>query len=193
MFTLGPMRGAHNAAMTMGYLWEGYPLPGPPSLREGTGLLPSGRGLGKPDFPISQPLLGAAGAPPGRGAVRQAHHRWGNPVSPYFHVRPHARGAQRQNENIIVLGRAQPSQTLPAGGLFPGRAQPSQTLPHAGYFHLSGGDSTTYCTNERKKQRRSTAARCSQTFPRGVLGCRVFGGATSRPHIPHPPTCSTAT
>ena len=26
------IRGAHNAAMTMGYLWEGRPLPGPPPL-----------------------------------------------------------------------------------------------------------------------------------------------------------------
>jgi len=59
MFTSGPMRGAHNAAMTMGYLWEGRPLPGPPPLGEGTGRLPAGR-----------------------GAVRQAHRRWGNPVSP---------------------------------------------------------------------------------------------------------------
>ena len=29
--------------------------------------LPPGRGLGKPGFPISQPVVGAAGAPPGRG------------------------------------------------------------------------------------------------------------------------------
>gem|GEM_PF-1973338 len=57
----------HNAAMTMGYLWEGRPLPGPPPLGEGTGRLPAGRGLGKPGCPIPQPLVGAAGAPPGRG------------------------------------------------------------------------------------------------------------------------------
>ncbi len=50
--------------------------------------------MGKPGFPIPQSLLGAAGAPTGRGAVRQAHRRWGNPVSPYVHLRPHARGAQ---------------------------------------------------------------------------------------------------
>ena len=43
----------HTAAMTMGYLWEGRPLPGPPPLGEGTGLLPAGRG------------------------------GWGNPVSPF--------------------------------------------------------------------------------------------------------------
>ncbi len=44
------------------------------------------RGVGKPGFPMSQLLLEAAGAPTGRGAVRQAHRRWGNPVSPYFHI-----------------------------------------------------------------------------------------------------------
>ncbi len=32
-----------------------------------------------------------------------------------FTLDGHAHGAQRQNENIIVLGRAQPSQTLPVG------------------------------------------------------------------------------
>ncbi len=36
-------------------------------LGEGTGRLPAGRGLGKPGFPMSQPLLGAAGAPTGLG------------------------------------------------------------------------------------------------------------------------------
>ncbi len=62
------MRGAHNAAMTMGHLWEGRLLPGPPSLGEETGRLPAGRGMGKPGFPMSQPLVGAAGASPtGRG------------------------------------------------------------------------------------------------------------------------------
>jgi len=46
---------AHNAAMTMGRLWEGRPLPGPPPLGEGTGLLPAGRGMGKPGFPVFSP------------------------------------------------------------------------------------------------------------------------------------------
>gem|GEM_PF-2015911 len=50
-----PMRGAHNAAMNMGYLWEGRPLPGPPPLGEGTGRLPAGRGMGKPGFPVFSP------------------------------------------------------------------------------------------------------------------------------------------
>ncbi len=36
------MRMAHNAAMNMGYLWEGRSLPGPPPLGEGTGLFPQG-------------------------------------------------------------------------------------------------------------------------------------------------------
>ncbi|GEM_PF-3655334 len=30
---------------------------------------------------------GGLAAPTGRGAVRQAHRRWGNPVAPYFHIR----------------------------------------------------------------------------------------------------------
>ncbi len=61
------MRMADNAAMNMGYLWEGRPLPGPPPLGEGTGRLPAGRGLGKPGFPMSQLLLEAAGIPHSEG------------------------------------------------------------------------------------------------------------------------------
>ncbi len=96
--------------------WEGCTLP-TLSQKEGCGetrlpqlvpgraapfqLVPRGRGVGKPGFPISQPLLGAAGAPTGRGAVRQAHRRWGNPVSPYVHLsHPCGCAAQRQNENM---------------------------------------------------------------------------------------------
>jgi|GEM_PF-1631330 len=45
--------------------------------------LPSGRGVGNPGFPVAQPRLGAAGASTGRGAVRQAHRKWGTPVSPW--------------------------------------------------------------------------------------------------------------
>ena len=69
------MRMAHNAAMNMGRLWEGRPLPGPSPLGEGTGLLPAGRGLGKPGFPMSQPLVGAPGAPhrQGDGETRFPH------------------------------------------------------------------------------------------------------------------------
>ncbi len=55
--------------------------------------LPSRRGLGKPGFPISQPLVGAAGAPTGRAM--------GKPGFPYFHLsHPCGCAAQRQNENI---------------------------------------------------------------------------------------------
>jgi len=49
------MRMAHNAAMNIGRLREGRPLPGPPPLGEGTGRLPAGRGLGNPGFPICSP------------------------------------------------------------------------------------------------------------------------------------------
>ena len=107
------------------------PLPDPPPLGEGTGLLPSGRGLGNPGFPVSQPVLGAAGAPSGRGLGKP-----GFPMSQplvgaagpppagagetrfprMFPSDGHAHGAQRQNENSIVLGRAQPSHTLPRAG-----------------------------------------------------------------------------
>jgi len=79
--------------------------------------LPSGRGLGKPGFPMSQPLLGAAGAPTGRGAVRQAHRRWGNPVSLYVHL-SHPRGcaAQRHDENRFFLGGLCPPKPSRQGG-----------------------------------------------------------------------------
>ncbi len=56
-----PIRGAHNAAMTMGRLREGRPLPGPPPLGEGTGRLPAGRGSGKPGFPVFSPQAPCAG------------------------------------------------------------------------------------------------------------------------------------
>ncbi len=49
--------------------------------RQGCGSTGSPQ-VGKPGFPSSHPRLGAAGAPTGRGAVRQAHRRWGNPGSP---------------------------------------------------------------------------------------------------------------
>jgi len=81
----------HNDKMNMRFSWEGYALPNPPCWRVvswegcalpnppgGEGCRPTGRGMGKPGFPISQPLLGAAGAPQAGG--------WENPVSPYVHL-----------------------------------------------------------------------------------------------------------
>ncbi len=55
-----------------------------------------------------QPLLNLGAAPLSEATI--------------FTIDGHARGAQRPNENSIVLGRAAPSQTLPAGRLFSGRA-----------------------------------------------------------------------
>ncbi len=110
------MAAPHNDEMNMGFSWEGAearrrrastPKPSPPP----------GRGMGKPGFPMSQPRLGAAGVPTGGGAVRQAHRRWRNPVSPYVHIRPHARGAQRQHATV---GGLTPSLTLPRWGREPG-------------------------------------------------------------------------
>ncbi len=96
----------HNAGMKIIILGRAKP----------SQTLPAGRGMGKPGFPMSQPLVGAAGAPTGRGAVRQAHRRWGNPVSPYVHLRPHARGAQRRDEHGVSLGGPPPPWPSPAGG-----------------------------------------------------------------------------
>jgi len=42
-----------------------------------------GWGKGNPGFPFPQPPLATPGAPSGRGAVRQAHRRWGTPGSPF--------------------------------------------------------------------------------------------------------------
>jgi len=179
MFTSdGHAAAPHNAAMTMGRLWEGRPLPGPPPLGEGTGRLPAGRGsvrqahrrwgnlvspyfhlrhpcgcaaqrrddhgaslggppppwpspagggnrapprregfgstgspqVGKPGFPMSQPLLRAPGAPAGRGSVRQAHRRWGNPVSPYVHLsgRSSRVGSYSENNSSTGARRSEP-------------------------------------------------------------------------------------
>ena len=75
---------------------------------------PTGRGMGKPGFPI--PLRGGA---------------WGNPVSPhpspraYVHVsRLCGCAAHRRNEKEVVPGRAAPSQTLPRGGEWEDRVSP---------------------------------------------------------------------
>ncbi|GEM_PF-2985593 len=67
---------------------RGMGKPGCPVSRPlvGAAGAPTGRGMGKPGCPMSRPLVGAAGAPTGGGAVRQAHRRWGNRVSPYVHI-----------------------------------------------------------------------------------------------------------
>ncbi len=83
---------------------------------------PQAGGWGNRVSPVPNRWWERLAPPTGRGAVRQAHRRWGNRVSPYVHIRHHSWGAQRQNENNILV---------------PGRAAPSQTLPRAGYFHLS--------------------------------------------------------
>ena len=44
--------------------------------------LPAGRGHGETRFPHAPTAVGSGWRPTGRGAVRQAHRRWGNPVSP---------------------------------------------------------------------------------------------------------------
>ncbi len=86
IFTSGPMRGAHNAAMKITISWEGAALPNPPT-REG---------CGETRFPHSQPLVGAAGAP--QAGV------WGNPVSPYFHLRASSiRNAASRSGSFLVL------------------------------------------------------------------------------------------
>jgi len=73
-------------------------------------------GVGNPGLPVLHPRLGSPGAPLGRGAVRQAHHRWGNPGSPYVHLRPHARSAHRRDDHGVSLGGPPPPWPSPAGG-----------------------------------------------------------------------------
>jgi|GEM_PF-521714 len=87
----------------------------PRPLREGSGwqgaVLPRFlRGVvGNPVSPFPNRPWGRL-APPPAGA-------WGNPVSPCFHLRPHARGAQRQHATV---GGLTPSLTLPRWGREPG-------------------------------------------------------------------------
>jgi len=103
------VRIAHNAAMNMGRLREGRPLPGPPPLGEGTGRLPAGRGLGKPGFPICSP----------QSQPCRSHSFIRFPfVGPFPPVSQEAHS--RAGETRC---RAAPSPTLPAGGLVPGRGQ----------------------------------------------------------------------
>ena len=114
MFTSGPIREAHNAAMNMGRLSEGHPLPGPPPLGEGTGLLPTGRGWGNPVAPCPNRGWGRL-APPQAGG-------WGKAVAPYVHIRPHSRSAQRRDEHGASFGGPPPPWPPPLGegtGLLP--------------------------------------------------------------------------
>jgi len=102
------MRMGHNAAMTMGHLWEGRPLPGPPPLGEGTGRLPAGR-----------------------GAVRQAHRRWGNLVSPYVHLRHTLRIRLFVSHSLTHFPSAS-QKALSRAGETLWRAAPSLALPRWG-------------------------------------------------------------
>jgi len=66
--------------------------------RQGRGSTGSPQ-VGNPGFPFPQPPLGAPGTPSGRGAVRQAHRRWGTPGSPFpnrrwGHLAPPQAGAR---------------------------------------------------------------------------------------------------
>ena len=134
MFTSGPMRMAHNAAMNMGYLWEGRPLPGPPPLGEGTGLLPSGRGCGETRFPHTPTAVG--------GAWRPSRQGRGEPRVPYFHLsHPCGCAAQRHDEHGFFLGgrrgAAPPrlyAQTLRQGG---GWGNPVSPLPNRCWERLA--------------------------------------------------------
>ncbi len=131
----------------MGKLPSDETCRGAAALRLYAPTLPSGRGMGKPGFPVSQPLLGAAGAPTGRGTVRQAHHRWGNPVSPYVHLsRPCGYAAHRQDEHEFFLGGLRPPKPSPPAGCFLGGLRPPKPSPPAGYVHLS---SNWYNTPQR--------------------------------------------
>jgi len=71
---------------------------------------------GNPVSPCPNRCWERLAPPTGRGAVRQAHRRWGNPVSPYVHLRPHARSAQRRDDHGVSLGGPPPPWPSPAGG-----------------------------------------------------------------------------
>ncbi len=85
---------AHNAAMNMGRLREGRPLPGPPPLGEGTGRLPAGRGLGKPGFPVCSPQT----------VMRRAHNA--------------------RMKIVLFLGGRSPPKPSPLAGCFLGGLRP---------------------------------------------------------------------
>ncbi len=81
--------------------------------------------MGKPDFPIPQPLLGAASTPTGRGMGKP-----GFPVcSPQSSMRLR-RTTPEWNYLFIVLGRAKPSQTLPRRAMF--TSEVMRMAPNAG-------------------------------------------------------------
>jgi len=89
-----------------------------------------------------KPAGGGNRAPPRREGVGETR------FPHMFTSDGYAHGAQRQNENSIVLGRAPPSQTLSASRSFPGRASSSQTLPRASYVHLKTWESRTLAATE---------------------------------------------
>ncbi len=121
------------------------PLPASLQRGEAPGSLPPGGGMGKPGFPISQPLVGAAGAPlagvrfdrltaggkpgfpisqPLVGAAG-APHREGDGETWFPHIFTsdgHAHGAQRRDDHGVSLGERRPPKPSPRGGL-PGRGQ----------------------------------------------------------------------
>ncbi len=156
MFTLdGHAHGAHRRDEN-GVSLGGPPPPWPspagggnraPPRREGFGSTGSPQ-VGKPGFPVCSPqtvmrMAHNAGTkilycswegaalpnPPAREGI-------GETWFPRIFTSGPIRRAHNAGMKIIIPGRAQPSQTLPAGGLFPGRASPSTTLPRAGYVYL---------------------------------------------------------
>jgi len=96
----------HNDTMNMGFSWEGVEA----RRRRASTPKPSAReGDGETRFPHFPTAVGSGWRLIGRGAVRQAHRRWGNPVSPYVHLsRPCGCAAQRHDEHGFFLGGRSP-------------------------------------------------------------------------------------
>ncbi len=98
-----------------------------------------GRGMGKPGFPMSQPLLGAAGAPTGRGMGKP-----GFPIcspQPVYAAAPHTTRMKRFSWEGCALPNPPRWRVVSWEGVEARRRRASTPKPSplAGYFHLRQG------------------------------------------------------
>ncbi len=100
--------------------------------------------MGKPGFPISQPLVGAAGTPHRQGCGSTGSPQVGKPGFPIFSHQTVMRMAHNAGMKIFLfLGGRSPPKPSPRAGCFlgggRGAAPPrpyAQTLPRAGYVRV---------------------------------------------------------
>ncbi len=133
--------------------------------------LPSGRGVGNPGFPVAQPRLGAAGAPTGRGAVRQAHRKWGNPVSSDGHRRQGA--GETRCPRMVTAGRGMGKPGVPSSPPRVGAAGAPTGRGAVRQAHRKWGNPVSPDGHRRQGDGET---RCPQ-FP-------TAGGSGWRPHQP---------